>query len=456
MPPRNILDYNSLQYGTTVLHPLALVATLIGALLFFNLPKRKALIPLVFLSLLIPMQQRLVVATLDFTMLRLLILCGIIRIVFQLKPGELRFGRADKLVVAWAAAGALIYTLQHLSGGALVNRLGKSFDALGLYFLARYFVRDLDDVVCVIKTLAVVSLVLAGAMLVEQTMQRNLFVIFQGLPEETLLRAGRLRCQGTFKHPILAGTFGSVVTPLFMGLWFSRPRQRLLAGAAIVAGVIIVQLSASSGPLLALLVGIIAMFSWWIRQYLRDLRWGVALGLLVLHLVMKAPVWALLWRLTVVGGSTGYHRYFLIDQFIRNFNQWWLLGTKTTAFWGRTLFDVTNQYVRVGVDGGLLTLVLFILLISTCFGYVGQSVSRSSFSLPSKVLIWSLGASLACHAISFIAISYFDQMILPWYLTLGITASISQYRPQPEVLKVSEPSWTSTSSQITNPENCRA
>jgi hypothetical protein len=169
MPPRNILDYSLLQYGVTVLHPLALAAVLVAALLMFSLPRRQALIPLIVCGLLIPMQQRLVLMTLDFTMLRLLIFCGCMRLILQYKPGALQVSRADKLILAWALVGTLVYTLMHMSGGALVNRLGKCFDALGIYFLARYFVRDLEDLVCMFKTLAAVSIVLAGAMLVEHS-----------------------------------------------------------------------------------------------------------------------------------------------------------------------------------------------------------------------------------------------------------------------------------------------
>ena len=78
-----------------------------------------------------------------------------------------------------------------------------------------------------------------------------------------------------------------------------------------------------------------------------------------LQLVMKAPVWFLIGRVGVVGGSDGYHRAYLIDRCIYNFWNWWLLGTKSTNAWASAdnhLFDVTNQYVATAADGGLLAL----------------------------------------------------------------------------------------------------
>ena len=81
----------------------------------------------------------------------------------------------------------------------------------------------------------------------------------------------------------------------------------------------------------------------------------------------KAPARALLNRIDIVGGSTGYHRYILVDEFIRRFGEWMLVGTKTTVTWGLGLFDLTNQYVVVGVDGGILSLTLFLVVIFMLF-----------------------------------------------------------------------------------------
>ena len=45
-----------------------------------------------------------------------------------------------------------------------------------------------------------------------------------------------------------------------------------------------------------------------------------------MHVLMKQPVWHLLSRVDVAGGSTGWHRYHLVDKFIENWREWWLLG----------------------------------------------------------------------------------------------------------------------------------
>ena len=53
------------------------------------------------------------------------------------------------------------------------------------------------------------------------------------------------------------------------------------------------------------------------------MRWAFFGTLLLLHLAMNNPVWHLLARVNVVGGSTGWHRYHLIDKAIEHL-EWWV------------------------------------------------------------------------------------------------------------------------------------
>ena len=80
-------------YNTTSLHPTALVALLIASAAMMTVQRRYALIPMLALACCIAPAQRVVVLTLDFSLLRMMILMGWVRIVthgdwvgFQLKP----------------------------------------------------------------------------------------------------------------------------------------------------------------------------------------------------------------------------------------------------------------------------------------------------------------------------------------------------------------------------------
>jgi len=47
----------------------------------------------------------------------------------------------------------------------------------------------------------------------------------------------------------------------------------------------------------------------------------------------ESPIWFLIGRLSAIIGGTGWARSELIDQAIKHFSEWWLLGTTYTAHW---------------------------------------------------------------------------------------------------------------------------
>ncbi|MFQ5631089.1 MAG: hypothetical protein ACE5I1_20135, partial [bacterium] len=416
-----------LTYNQTIMHPVAIVVLLIAGMLTIALPRRYALIPFLVAAIFIPMQQRIVIATLDFTTLRILVLFGWTRLVMRHEYHGLRFNSIDLVMILWVVARTVSYLLLWQTTDALIYRLGGAFDAFGIYFLIRHLVRDFKDIETIIKALAIICIPLALAMLVERITGRNALAVFGGVPEMTIIRDGRLRSQGAFKHPILAGTFGATLLPLFLSLWFRDHQARKLAVVGALAATIITVSTASSGPAIAFIVGIAGMMMWLFRRGMSVILWGSACTLIGLHLVMKAPVWALLWRFSVFGASTGYHRYVLVDQFIRRFNEWWLVGTKSHADWGFYLFDVTNQYVRVGVDGGFMTLLLFITAIILCFKGLGRALKFSHNQPATQMCLWALGASLFAHILSFMSVSYFDQIIVIWYMLLAVISTASMF-----------------------------
>ena len=308
--------------GTTFINSLGLAFTLLMCVLMLVLPRRYALVPVIILTCYMTMGERVMVAGANFTMMRILILVGWIRIIVRGEIRSLRLNAIDKAIIIWTLSGILFHTLLWQTSQEFVNRLGHFYNVIGLYFLFRYVVRGMDDIKRLVWIVAILILPLAGAMLAEKLTGRNAFAVFGGVMEFTRVREGSLRCQGPFAHPILAGTFGATLLPWFVGLWYQGKRNQVIAGLAIVSALIITMTSASSGPALAALAGIVALLAWFRRYWLRTIRWCIALGLIALQLVMKSPVWYLMARVDVFGGSTGWHRAWLIDTAVKNFSQW--------------------------------------------------------------------------------------------------------------------------------------
>jgi hypothetical protein len=399
-------------------------------LLLIVLPRKYALLPVIILTCYMTLGMRIMVGGLNFTMLRILLIFGWIRLVVR---GEFRcigVNRLDKTILWFTLSSVITYTLMWGNYDAFKDKLGLAYNFLGFYFFFRFLLNDLVDVIRMFKLTALLIPPLAGAMIVEKLTRMNSFALFGGVSPITGLRDGVLRCQGPFAHPILAGTFGATLAPYFVALWAQGKGNRIQAFLGFVSCTIITLASGSSGPVLAELCGILAVVMWLLRRRMRIIRWGFLLGLVVLHMVMKAPVWFLLARMDVFHGSTGYHRAVLIDQAIANFPSWWLIGTKSTANWGgvdQHLFDVTNQYIIYATDGGLITMLLFIMIIVCGYRGVGRYVRAMDGVEPRSTLmcVWALGAALFAHSVNYLSVGYFDQNIVNWYLLLAMISTLT-------------------------------
>jgi hypothetical protein len=416
------------------LNPLAVAMLLAAAYLTWSLPRRFAICPLLVMTCLMPLGQDLVLLSLHFHLFRILLFVGMVRVVVKGEASRMRWLRTDKIFAWWVAVTVLFGTMSKPSMELLINRFGDAYNAVGCYYFARCVIVNFEDIVTSVCTLAFVSMPVAAFMLVEKETAHNLFSVFGGVPAVTIVREGHLRCQGAFRHPILAGTFGATQFPLFAGLWYCYPRWRLLASAAIISAFIIVVTASSSGALLALLAGTGGLGIWKWRSKMRLIRWGMVAIILCLAVVMNAPVWYIFAKLSDVAGGTGWHRAYLMDQTVAHFDEWWLFGTTYTAHWGPAgeviaadpdMMDITNHYVMEGVKGGLLKLVLFLVIITRCFKSIGQGI-RGEWGEPAdRFLVWVMGVALLAHCLSFFSIVYFDQMIVVWFWLLACITCVA-------------------------------
>ena len=91
---------------------------------------------------------------------------------------------------------------------------------------------------------------------------------------------------------------------------------------------------------------------------------------------MKAPVWALIAHIDLTGSSSGDHRYKLMDNCIRHFSDWWLIGYQYYNNWGWDMWDLCNQFVVIALTGGLLTLIFYIAIFKRSFAAIGTARKR--------------------------------------------------------------------------------
>src|SRR3972149_2206860 len=107
------------NYGD--IHPLALAIALAAGFLMLILPRRAAIVP------------------------RILVLFGWVRVLIRSEYTEMRLNRIDRLMLLWTVSSVTVYTILWHTSGAFINRLGISFDIIGVYFLTRFLVRSIED-----------------------------------------------------------------------------------------------------------------------------------------------------------------------------------------------------------------------------------------------------------------------------------------------------------------------
>lgn len=420
--------------GATNIHPAAFLLMVAAFLLIFLLPQRYIIGPLLATALLLPLGQKVVVAGLDLMMFRIVFLFGWLRLIGGGLVGyrecrPFRTNIIDKLFILWTFSSVITFTILWSDWEAFINRMGFLYNALGIYFLIRFLCRNAEDIDRIMRVFAIICAVVAASMLNEQFTGRNLFSVFGGVPELSAVRAGHVRAQGPFGHSILAGTFGATLFPLFVGLWWQRNRDRFMALLGIVSATSITIASMSSTPFLAYLAAVIGLCLWPFRKQLRILGWAIVFCLVGLHMIMKAPVWALVGRVNVIGGSSGYHRYLLVDACIKRFSEWWLLGTKSSSHWGWMLGDTANAFVETAVTGGLITLILFLATLVYCFKGLGLARKRSQGQVADEWRVWALGAALFSNVAAFFGIVYFDQTLVAWYALLAMISAATSILP---------------------------
>lgn len=421
--------------GETSVHPAVLAAALLAAVLMFALPRKYVVAPLLFLSILSPLGQRIMVGPFHFPIFRVLLVFAWMRLLWQRYGGghfsKLKTNSVDRSVIFYAIASVICYTLLWQQSAAFFGEVGKMCDVVGYYFVFRYLIQDRKDVEWTIKVLIFTALPIAAVMLNEQMTGRNILAVFGGVPEYTATRDGYLRSQGPFSVYLTAGAFGATLIPLCLCLWH-KAGSRLMASLGIVAALTITITSRTSTAMSACLAVIIGLAMWSLRARMRSVRWGLLATLVGLHLAMKGPVWALIARVDIVGGSTGWHRFKIVDNFIRHFWDWWLLGSNNYWTWegGDDMWDTANQYVSTGETTGLLSLIFFLAAIVFCFKYLGKAMRTSRAKRGEVWFLWLLGVALFSHLVAFLGISYFDQTSIYWYAVLAmVVAATAQGQP---------------------------
>jgi hypothetical protein len=404
-------------------------------------PRRWAPLPFLVGACYMTLGEGFQLGPFHFNIVRALVFLGGLRVLAR---GERIRGKLlvlDKILIAWGIWSLLSSAFHNDPVNALVYRLGVVYTQLGIYFLVRTFCYDEADVFHCIQITAILLAPLALEMVQEQLTGHNIFTVFGGLPAEVMIRDGKLRSQGPFRHPILAGTVGGVCIPLMVAIW---RQHRKAAIAGVIACLLMVATSASSGPMMSALVSVLALALWPWRRFTPLFRKAAVVVYFILELVMNRPAYFIVERFDLTGSSTAWYRAELIRSSLAHLDEWWFAGTDYTRHWMATgvafssdSADITSQYIVNGVHGGLPLMGLFIAAVIISFVYISRMISQDEIRKPHLTPFhWAVGCCLFSHAITFFSVAYFDQTIVFFYTLLGSIGSL--YHSSTVSLGVSE------------------
>jgi hypothetical protein len=423
---------------------LGILFTLVTSILLLRMPRNWAPLPLLLGAVYITRIQQLEIGPMHFPVMRVLIAVGVLRAMMNGERISGGMNSLDRIVALWSIWN--IFSIAFHQSDVLVGRLGGLYDIVGAYYLFRVFVRGIEDVRTVFKIVCIVLVPLAVTMLIEKLQGTNPLGWIGFGPAEVITTKGHFRAQGAFGHPILAGTAGAVCLPMAFCFW-QENRKLALAGLAVTGAIVFA--SGSSGPIMTALAGVAALALWLVRGQMRTIRWLAVCLVIALSFLMNDPVYFLMARIDITGGSTGYFRSQLIRSGINHLSEWWFAGTDHTRHWMPTGImadpnhtDMTNYYLQMGVWGGLPLMMLFMWLIVAAFIRVGKALRASqSAPLSSQFVIWVLGAILFGHATAFWSISYFDQTIVFLCLVLACIGSLQVLQRTPAPVLNGNPVW---------------
>jgi hypothetical protein len=366
--------------------------------------------------------------------MRFLELAGFARVVARREFSFSGLNPIDRAMLLLYTFTPIVYVLRASEGQTYV--VGAAVDAVLCYFTFRGLIGNIEDFKWFLDAF-ILLLAPYAALLLLETLTAHVPFRVLGAEDIGWAREGRPRCIGSFRNPTLLGTLGASFLPLYIGSFLAQTARRRLSLAGIGLCIFIVWSSNSGGSAACAGVGMLGWLLWRLRAKMYWVRRSVAVGIFLLALVMKAPVWYLLARVSSITGGDGYHRAHLLDMAFQRLGRWWFAGmpVKDTADWFPYVqqvtggADMTNYFLAFGITAGLGSMILFVLLLKRTFSMLGIALARSrstkTLSAGSDYILWGLGVMLAAHIFNWLGITYFDQTQVYWYMQLAAISNLS-------------------------------
>jgi hypothetical protein len=332
----------------------------------------------------------------------------------------------------------------------LINRSGVLMDTFFAYLVARLCVTDRVAMVTAVKWIGVAIVPLAVLGVIEaltgwQPYFRTMVYCPWFVHVNIDPRLGLFRAIGPFGHSIMFGAAFVLFLPFIYCLRHERNHWCPLAYLISVIVIIGALSSISSGPLMMVLMVIGCMALEHRKVLVKPLIVSAILSCIMVGIISNRPFYHVIASYSNPVGGTAWHRAKLIDLAIEHFDEWWLGGYGgLDPGWGKALgmgwTDITNHYILIGVQSGLLGVIVFcgvlaaaIMSLVRLYRTVADPVLRSWF--------WAMGSLIVVLIISFVSCTFFGQTITLFYCVLGMIGSSANLAPKSLVFAKEAANW---------------
>jgi hypothetical protein len=386
---------------------------------------------LALIGIILPQEVQVLFGGAKFTAGRIAVILLLFPALFMWCQRGRRLVFAD--FFAWATAVWMLVAGVSTGGWAsLPSAAGaETLEFIGGYIIARGFFFEparLNPFVRVLRIFgtAAVLLALADTISGRWVAQDLAGAIFHVAPPGPVYREGIIRATSTFDHPILFGTFCSLVTSILLYSKLGAPSRIVYIGIFLLGSF----LSLSSAALLSFFI-ILALYSY--DQLMNRYAWrwqivwlGLTVFLAALFLLANHPIGWLISHLTLDPVS-GYFRLIIWDAGFTKIEQSPLTGFGFNPL-NHPILDATVDSVwllstlRFGIP------MIILLILAHVFALwpsqrgkqmqTGSSVDelRRGFNI---VLLMFMFTGLTVH--------FWNFMWIFWGLCLGIRASLREY-----------------------------
>ena len=428
---------------------VTLTISAIACALVFSLPPIYALVVYVAAFSLYPSNLTVPVGTIDFTVLRIVIIAVYAKIFFLTDlPGRFKFLWVDKLVVIYFVAQiAAGLTTTRAVGAFLENRSGAVFDMALPYFAVRLIVIDREKYLTLLKSILVIAVPLAIVGFYQCMTGDNPVGFFRNYGAwdtrdyVPMSRFGLVRADVVFTHPIMYGLFFAMFGPVCAGIFgHVRKSGKLLYWAAMGLMCMGLFSCVSSGPALAALLSIAFIGFYRYRRHWKAAAVTVVITCALLEIVSNRHFYDVIDRFTF-SSRTAWYRSRLIDVALYEggMSGHWIAGYGYNADpgWGaiidgRPYTDIVNEYLLILSGFGLIGLVPYFAMNIAAVKMLIHSykVSRRDCD---QWLIWCLAAALFGLACAFVSVSLHGQPTTIFYMLLGFCGAMPAIVRQPKL-----------------------